>query len=499
MPSYNPPHTSRTPHTFQQSGRMQVNRLLNAGRAPVLCMPTGTGKTFTAGLVTGDRVKMGERIFVLTPSIEIHNQWVREFHEQGIPAGTINDKGVTGRGMSVYVAMPMSLNNMLSVLPEKFAPDGIINDECHHSEAASWLNIHRFYPRAWRIGLTATPERYDGLPLSNTYTDIVSTITPREAIDGGFLSDYLLIVPEQYALDVQVQNGEYNLDEQAAQLGKPRIIGDVITQYSGIFAGLPCLVACSTHEHARKMTEEFKAAGWNFEHIHSGLPPYERARMLKGIRKGTINGLCTVGIGIEGLDIPGLYGLIWLRRTMSVTVYLQFIGRVLRRAEGKKYGIILDPVGNVFIHGRPDMERVWSLEGRAARVEAEEGVPKMKICPACKVMNAEINVLCHICGYDFTSEREKGPGRAFPAMVDGKLVILDADRLEARKEAIKEALEGQRTARVGGAHQGGDFSGEGAESEHGGATPGRDRKIALLKNGLKSKGGLFSGAVKEWL
>lgn len=495
MTSHPHPHSPRIPRPFQQSARVQVNQALNAGRSPILCMPTGCGKTYTAALIVSDRVPLRERIFVLTPSVEIHAQWVREFATHNIPAGTITDRGVMGRNMPVYVCMTLSLNNILSTLPERFAPDGIITDECHHAEASSWLNIHRAFPRAWRFGLTATPERYDGQPLINTYSDIITTITPREAIDGGFLSDYVLIVPEQYALDVPVQNGEFNLEEQAAQLGKPRIIGDVVAQYSGIFAGLPVLVACSTFEHARIMSEEFTAAGWNFQHIHSGLSPADRSAMLRGIRRGEINGLCTVGIGIEGLDIPGLYGLIWLRRTMSVTVYLQFIGRILRAAPGKKYGIILDPVGNVFIHGRPDMERAWSLEGRGARVAAEEGVPRMKICPACKVMNAEINRLCHICGHDFAETREDGPGRAFPSMVDGKLVILDADRLEARKEAIKADLAAQREA--AGREQ---TAGQGADGPQAARmVTGRDEKIALLKSGLGRKGGLFGAAVKEWL
>jgi superfamily II DNA or RNA helicase len=337
------------------------------------------------------------------------------------------------------------------------------------------------------LGLTATPQRTDGKGLDNIYTDIVQTISMQDAIRAGYLAEPLIIAPEQYALDVPINNGDYDVNVQAELLGKTRIIGDVIKQYSDIFAGLPVLVACSTHEHAKKMNEAFCCAGWNFEHIHSSLHTRERARMLRDIRNGKLNGLVTVGIGIEGLDIPGLYGLIWLRRTLSITIYLQFTGRVLRAMPGKKYGIIIDPVGNTFIHGRPQMDRTWKLTGRGDDPNTDTGAPKMKICPVCSVMNAESNINCHICGYDFTGEKPEGAGRKFPSMVDGNLVILDADELAGRKEEIQENLKSQREQRD-------------ADAVAGDAVPlSRLEKMNVLKNGLERKSGLFADAVSKYL
>lgn len=477
----------KTPRQYQAGARTDINRLLNNGRNPVLCMPTGTGKTYTACLIIADRVHMGERVFILAPQVEIFEQWCLALHDAGIRYGTVNADGVMGRGCSVYVCMPLSLANILSKIPERYQPDIIITDECHHSMADTWLAIYAYYTRAKRLGLTATPQRTDGKGFAGVYDCMIEPITMREAITQGSLSEPLVIVPEQYALEVPLQNGDYDTQAQAAALGKTRIIGDVIEQYGNIFAGMPCLVACCTYEHAEKMTAAFCGAGWQFAHIHSGLADHERKAMLRRIRTGKLHGLCTVGIGIEGMDIPGLFGLIWLRRTMSVTIYLQFIGRVLRPMDGKRYGIVLDPVGNVFIHGAPDMPRTWSLAGRDGVQTDNSAVPRMQICPHCGVMNAMQNTHCHICKGNLSSSGPMGgKKRGIPAMVDGKLVVLGGDELAARRDEIRAALDAQRKQ----AHQ---------HSERTPAQPTRAEKLTLLKNGLERRNGHFADAVGRWL
>ena len=470
---------------YQLSAVRQLHAAVNAGRNPVYAAPTGTGKTKTAVRFIIDRAAMNERVFVIVPQVEIFNQWMIELAEAGAAddAGYINDTGVNGRGKRIYIIMPMSLVNILPRLPHEFRPDVIVTDEAHRSEAATWQAIYNYFPSARRVGLTATPERTDGQGLANTYDMIVQTTTMQDAINSGYLARPLLIVPEKYKIEIDVpeSGGDYDVKRQAEILGKPRIIGDVIRQYGNIFAGHPVMVACSTFEHADIMTAEFRAAGWKFEHIHSALTAADRAGILRRIRTRQINGVCTVGIGIEGLDIPGLYGLIWLRRTLSATIYLQFIGRVLRPMPGKKYGVILDPVGNVFIHGRPEMPRTWSLEGRQGRAAEQSQVPKMKTCPMCSVMNAMENATCHICGYDFLSGTAPAKGRKLPRIVNGELVVLDDD--EMVMPAPDVIMDGMP-----------DDAPDRARTELSGA-----EKMRILKTGLERKSGFFADAVKKYL
>ena len=320
----------------------------------------------------------------------------------------------------------------------------------------------------------------------------------REAIeaDPPYLARPLPIVPKLYLDKIPVVNGEYDPQYQATELGKTQIVGDVIESYTTIFGGLPVLVACSTFDHAKDMTESFNRSGWKFDHIHSGLQYPERRRMLREITTGKLNGLCTVGIGIEGMDIPGLYGLIWLRRTLSLTIYLQFIGRVLRPLPGKKYGIILDPIGNLFIHGFPEMDRAWSLDGFTPDgiSMADQGAMRaaiMRICPFCGVANAADNSQCHFCGRELDSEEAKqARARKLPAMVDGELVAVESDgqaeEIRTRAERIKEE---QQTAEEQRKRQ---------QEEAIEITP--EEKAAVLRNGLfDEKRKIFREAVRNYL
>lgn len=434
---------------YQRDANYQLHTLINAGRHPILANPTGTGKTKTAIALISERVAIGKRIWVLTPQTEIFDQWLIDAAANGLNPGTINDKGIQGRDRMLYIVMPLSAVNLLHRIPEHLWPDEIITDECHHSAATTWQSIYDFFPAASRIGLTATPRRTDRRPLSPIYTDIVQTITQSEAIEQGYLARPLVIVPKDYHKRLEVPGIDIDTPEglarQAAALGETQIIGDVIGRYTDIFAGLPVLVACSTFQHADMMTTAFNDSGWKWAHIHSNLPSRERSRMLRDIRTGKLNGLCTVGIGIEGMDIPGLYGLIWLRRTMSLTIYLQFIGRVLRPLSGKKYGVILDPVGNLFIHGFPDIPRNWSLDG-IDPVEQNPDVPTMTECPWCGTYNATSNTVCHFCNRPLVGEEaneaRKDNARHLPAMIDGELIAVTSDgqarELHNRAEEIRE-------------------------------------------------------------
>ena len=499
--SYNPSYELRD---YQNLAVLKLHQSTNANINSIFCSPTGTGKTKTAIKYIYDRTTLKEIIFILVPQVEIFNQWLFDLNDAGLSSitGYINDKGVFGKNKKIYVIMPMSLIGILSRLPEKFKPDEIITDEAHRSEAATWQTIYNFYSGSKKIGLTATPKRSDGKGLDNTYDKIIETITMQEAIENGFLAQPLLIVPEEYKLKIPIQNGDFSLEKQAEALGKTKIIGNVIENYGKYFNGHQCMVACTTFEHAATMTENFNKSGWNFKHIHSNLNFRERSKILRDLKAKKIDGICTVGIGIEGLDIPGLYGLIWLRRTMSITIYLQFIGRVLRPLDGKKYGLILDFVGNCFLHGRPEMKRKWSLIGDNNEIENDDIKIKMKICPCCNVMNAELNIFCHICNYDFRSPKPEGTGRKIPTIVDGSLVLLDDIEIEQREAERKAEIEKEKLLFGTDSEEYGlNDGGRPGENKEAGEPIEISRmdKFNLLKTGLEKNKKIFNDTLKDFL
>jgi superfamily II DNA or RNA helicase len=403
---------------------------MNVSRSPVYLAPCGTGKTYTAATIIADRISLGQRVFVLVPQVEIFDEWMRVLSACGLNPGYINDEGVRGKDRSCYVCMALSLLNLLPVLPESLYPDEIITDEMQHSLASSWQKIYQFFPEATRLGLTATLYHGSLQSFEHLYTDVVQTISKSQAIEQGYITKPLLICPEEYVDDIPMNGEDFDQEYQAELLGKPKIVGDVIDFYTKTFEGKPVIVPCSTYEHSKMMVEAFNDAGWGFMHLHSGLGKHQRKQILRAISNGHINGICTVGIGIEGMSIPNLWGVLWLRRTLSPIIWTQFNGRPERIIEGKDYYVCADFVGNSVIHGMPDRDLFWTLEQDDAELpaDADDEVPVMVCCPHCGVMNSGLNIECHFCGGPLAVEDEDFVSETnFPAMVDGKLVVVESD------------------------------------------------------------------------
>jgi len=316
--------------------------------------------------------------------------------------------------------------------------NGILSHNCQHALASSWESIYRYFPNALRLGLTATLYHGSLRSFEHLYTDVVQTISKSQAIEQGFITKPLLVLPEQWCQNVPKNGDDFDTKAQAEILGAPTIVGNVVDYYTRTFEGRPVIVPCATYEHAKMMTEAFAEKGWHFEHLHSNLAKHERKRILRAVAAGKNNGICTVGIGIEGMSIHGLYGVLWLRRTLSPIIWTQFNGRAERVVEGKDFYICADFVGNSVIHGMPDRDFVWSLEGDGGDDAPEPVVDldPMQMCGRCGVMNAAQNVTCHFCGAVLGDDAEgKHMQRFLPAMVDGRLVAVRSDGQAAEIEA----------------------------------------------------------------
>ena len=476
---------SKTLYPEQQEARHIANYNLNNKISSAMISPCGSGKTVTASFIIKDRISLGEIVYILVPQIEIFIQWIDELVEIGIDPGYINDEGIRGQNRKVYVCMYQSLINIMPMIPESLYPTEIIIDELQHTLSASIKTICNFFGSATRLGLTATLYHNSKETFKPYYTESFQTITKKTAIKKGYITKPLAIVPEEFLKDAEIpmEGDEYNMNVQAQLLGETKIIGDVIKYYELIFCGNPVIVPCATFNHCEKVVKMFNDAGWNFMHLHSDLPKHERKRILKAIANQEINGICTVGIGVEGLSIKGLWGVMWMCRTMSPIKWTQFNGRAERLYPGKKYAFIVDFVGNTIIHKLPEVEHKGTLDGSDADIELDD-TPYRK-CPACGVYNAAENLNCHWCGYDLTFIPEDGTcgkcsnyvkdpagmldihckkgmycpiwynflgcphfarkGRPLPAMIDGELVAITTDgQVHEIRQRAKRKKEEQR-------------------------------------------------------
>jgi superfamily II DNA or RNA helicase len=209
-------------------------------------------------------------------------------------------------------------------------------------------------------------------------------------------------------------------------MAKSTIVGDSIEEYRKHAAGLRTLIRSVSVDASKAACEAFRSAGHAAAHLDGKTPEGERTRTFEAFARGDLTHLFNVDLFSEGIDIPGVECCMDLRPTESLTLFLQFIGRMLRPAPGKACGVYLDHVGNVARHGLPDEVREWSLDGRK-RAKKPAAVYTCKHCYG--TFGAPFRY-CPNCGEAVSVNLS---ARAAPEQVDGELRELNADMLAAER------------------------------------------------------------------
>jgi superfamily II DNA or RNA helicase len=231
--------------------------------------------------------------------------------------------------------------------------DYIIVDEVHHIAANSYRPILAKFSPQILLGLTATPERMDG---ENILTDFCNTIAAEirlpEALNRKLLSpfQYFGLSDSVDLSRVEWKGGKYVPGELTKVYTRDDVrVGQIIRQleeYLNDLHDVRALGFCVGREHAQYMAEKFTLAGLKADYLVSGNNGADREQVRDKLLKKDINYLFVVDIFNEGVDIPEIDTVLFLRPTESLTVFLQQLGRGLRLAEGKECLTVLDFVGN---------------------------------------------------------------------------------------------------------------------------------------------------------
>lgn len=316
---------------------------------------------------------------------------------------------------------------------------GFLVHNCHHAVAGQWRQITDANPNAKLLGLSATPERLDGKGLGinagGVYETMVLGPSVKELIRDGYLSAPRVFAPPVGFDDTGLKSvaGDYDLKEMALRLDKPKIIGNAVKHYAKLCEGMPAIAFCSTVEHARHTAEEFRKAGYNFKCIDGTMDDCDRRDAIEGLGNGKYDGLTSCEIISEGTDIPVVGCAIFLRKTKSLAKYLQQAGRVLRPYPGKEYSIILDHVGNLELHGFPDDDREWSLDGRVKKSKQPDEF-FMRTCPNCYACYKSSLKACPVCGCEQSIKSKQ------------EIEYVEAELVERERAAAKEKAESKRKA-----------------------------------------------------
>lgn len=356
---------------------------LAAGHRRVLIqLPTGGGKTHILSEIARASSLKNSPVLAMAHRIEIVQQISDRLTIFGLcPSIIASGMSFSPSATHTTVAMQQTLVNRLD---KTEAPAVLIVDEAHHQAAAGYQKIVEAWPDTVVIGLTATPCRLDGKPLKEHFDALICGPTVRELIDMGSLAEFTYLAPPmdpkliEDLKKVKKRAGDFQKGQLEAAVSTKKIIGDVVNHYRERFNGRPVIAFCVSVAHGEDVAKGFIAAGFRAESVHGGMKKQEREAIIGRFRDGLTSVLCSCDLIGEGFDVPDCSGVLLLRPTASLTIFLQQVGRALRVKDDGSKAIILDHVGNCYRHGRPDDDRQWTLEGKIKQPEV-----KIKQCPKC--------------------------------------------------------------------------------------------------------------------
>jgi superfamily II DNA or RNA helicase len=313
---------------------------------------TGVGKTYLSAFDS----RNFSRVLFIAHKQEIIEQAAKSYHHirPGDSLGFFSGKEKVVNTLLVFATI-QTIGQRKYLSPDFFPPDYfdyIVVDEFHHAAAPSYQNIFSYFKPRFLLGLTATPYRMDNSDIFVLCDDnVIYEITLKDSINRGLLVPfhYYAIYDETDYASVPVKNGKYDqpLLEQLLSTGKRP---DLILSKYHQFGGRKTLAFCAGIRHAEYMAEYFNSKGVPSGVVHSSASSSEwfkeRTTALEDLKNGRIQVLFTVDMFNEGVDIPLIDCVMFLRPTESFVIFLQQLGRGLRRAEGKKYLKVLDFIGN---------------------------------------------------------------------------------------------------------------------------------------------------------
>jgi superfamily II DNA or RNA helicase len=387
---------------YQLAAVAGLRQLYVAGhRSVLLQLATGSGKTIVFAVITRSAWSRKRRVLIIVHRRELILQASKKLDWAGVPHGIICAGFAPSPEMPVQIC---SIQTALRRLADLGDFDFLILDECHHARARSWQTLLAAYPVAKILGVTATPARLDGKGLGShcggPFDAIYCGPPIAELIKGDYLSKARYFIPPLRVdlTGVRARGGDYVPAEAAKRVDHPTITGDAVAKYRELADHQPALAFCATVAHAEHVAAQFREAGYRAASVDGETGKAERDRLIAGLGNGEIEVLTSCDLISEGLDVPALGAVILLRPTKSLVLHLQMLGRGMRPAPGKDALVVLDHVGNVRRHGRPDFERSWTLDG-AKETPREAG--RIRICPECQAANPPDATRCEVCGTRF--------------------------------------------------------------------------------------------------
>lgn len=265
----------------------------------------------------------------------------------------------------VQVASIQTLGRCMDALA--FRPALVVVDEAHHALAKTYRMLWEAWPEAWFVGLTATPCRLSGEPFTDLFDVLLQAWDIDCFIEEGWLSDFEYVSADPNgeearrvaSLSKRGADGDYQMKEMAVVMDCPESIRHLVDTYRTFTPGKKGIVYAINRDHARHIADGYRDSGVNCCVIDAKTPVEERGRLVEDYRNGRITLMVNVDIFSEGWDVPEVEVIQLARPTLSLSKYLQQVGRGMRTAQGKSHVTILDQVGLYMSFGMPTCKRDW--------------------------------------------------------------------------------------------------------------------------------------------
>jgi DNA repair protein RadD len=412
----------------------------------LLQAPTGAGKTVLASFMVGQSTSRALSCWFICHRAELIEGTSKTFHKFGQPHGII----AAGHPMNLQaLAQICSIDTLKNRLDQLKPPKLAIVDECHHCSAAGWALVIEWLTKhgAKIVGLSATPKRLDGQGLDAHFDEIVLGPSVAWLMEEGHLADYMAFCPPA-PKELKARGKDDGCGAQAKVMDKPKLTGDIVQHWLKRARGMRTVGFACNVKHSQHMVEAFRAAGIPAAHLDGGTPAGERRRIIQDFAEGRILVLWNVSLFGEGFDLAAIAQrdvtvdcVILARKTASLSLFLQMIGRGLR-PNGELVKVILDHADNVRTHGYPDDEREWELKGRTKNGAANDnGPPPPVICTGCfNAIRRPLPPACPHCG------------KQLEAATSGEIKVaegeLQADMEVERRREERLAAQEERKRRV---------------------------------------------------
>ena len=348
------------PNSMQVGFIQNLKQLVEKGaKKGLLISATGTGKTYASAFGIRD-VLLGEnnekRVLFLVHREQIAKQAMDTFKKvfgTRVQYGLLSGNSKDYDSQFLFSTMQMMAKKEVMEKYDKNAFSYIVLDEAHRTGAMSYQKIMDYFNPEFWLGMTASPERTDDFDVFQLFNhNIAYEIRLQQAMEEDLLCPFHYFGITELEVDGEVFDDDTGLRNFQYLVCDERV--DYILEQAAYYGysgdRVKGLIFCSRNKEAEDLSQKFNERGLRTVPLSGDTPQRVREEMMDRLtsdnREDYLDYIITVDIFNEGVDLPEVNQVIMLRPTESPIVFVQQLGRGLRKADGKEYVVILDFIGN---------------------------------------------------------------------------------------------------------------------------------------------------------